>query len=455
MIENLISSIKSKFHQVDRNAEPIIKLNDLNTECLFLILENLSIVDLINLSQVNRRFSVLAVDVFRRQFSSYEIKIVKDRSIGHLPVQSFVDKLIDDFVDRTALEKEDKSPSKQFENHIEIYDFDLTLSLLKQFGAVIRNLTIHTQKLQLNHSEIINKYTNKFCADSLIKFDLAFINSRTLKQFGVPLNECEEFSCSIDVYEVVDETPPLNQLFPKLKRLSLFMMSDIDYSFIDCYYPNLEHLTVKGLHTSRFETAIAMEKLIEKNPQIRSIELSIFVPVVIKMVQKLLPNLEHLILSMSNIGGYAIHFEHVKVFEMKLPSDGTPARITFGKLEELHIHYSDDQCNDWIKFLKNHQNISRFHIQNHKIEEHLHEQFERITAEIPNLMEMSIISGRKIEIDAFIRFIESHKKLTEFEFIPSTQNDMGILQNRFGIEWTIDYFVREKRNGLRLRKKNV
>lgn len=428
-----------------------IKLTELNTECLFLILEKLNIADLLSVSQTNKQFSVLAADVFRRRFASLDIEIVKDR---RLMVKPFFVNVVDSILGNNALENEDKIPFEMSKHSIEVYDFELTLSLLKQFGNVIRNLNIHTQKLQSNHTEIINKFTDKYCAKSLVKLDLKFIRSKTLEQFTGPFNVVEDLSFAIDVHKIGSKTQPLNQSFPNIKRLSLFMVSDIDYSFIDCNYPRLEQLSVRGLHATRFETAVAMQSIISKNPQIRNIELGTFVPNLIKIVQKLLPKIEQLTLALaSSIGNYKLHFEHVKVFA--LGTSGLPGQITFGKLEELHIYYSNGQSSAWVEFLEKHQNISRFHIRGHGTESDLHEQFERITIKIPNLKEMSIVSERMVEVNAVVRFIETHVKLMKFEIIPCTRDVKEILKRKFELQWNINNLKRDDRKGLLLRKKNI
>lgn len=96
-----------------------------------------------------------------------------------------------------------------------------------------------------------------------------------------------------------------------MRKLTLTMYSVEDLSYIDCKISHLEQLSL-SIARITWNKIDMMEKNLRKNPQIKSIELkSFFPPGFAKVIEPLLPNLQNLTLSASDIGKESICFENV------------------------------------------------------------------------------------------------------------------------------------------------
>lgn len=56
-----------------------MKLTDLNEDCLFLIFDQYSVPDLINVAKINSKFAFVAAHIFRRKYSHYKLHIEKTK----------------------------------------------------------------------------------------------------------------------------------------------------------------------------------------------------------------------------------------------------------------------------------------------------------------------------------------------------------------------------------------
>ena len=55
-----------------------MNFDNLNEDCVFLILENLNCADLLSMAQINNKFSTLAANVYRRKFSHSFVEVSED-----------------------------------------------------------------------------------------------------------------------------------------------------------------------------------------------------------------------------------------------------------------------------------------------------------------------------------------------------------------------------------------
>lgn len=65
-----------------------------------------------------------------------------------------------------------------------------------------------------------------------------------LEMFDRIFYRVEELVASISVHQTGDISP-FGQLFPQLRRLSVTLEPDADYSYIDCLLPRLEQFSLK------------------------------------------------------------------------------------------------------------------------------------------------------------------------------------------------------------------
>lgn len=243
-------------------------------------------------------------------------------------------------------------------------------------------------------------------------------------------------------------------MFPNLRRFDFSNVdSRNDFIFVN-HNPHLEHLGIDLAH--EFHNTTGIIEAIKINPQIRSIELLHGFPNdFVKIVNKLLPNLEILSVENFDLGNTKIHFENVKILKIKKGKWNSPTYITFSNLEEMFVECYQSDNNGWIQFLKSNQILSRVHIESPNSDFGMLRQFEELIPEIMNVEDMMISLNNRIPTDVFIKFIKNHEKLKIFEYqVNDLEDDVRIIQDALADKWTIHQrYIGPKLNALLFKKK--
>lgn len=235
----------------------------------------MDLIDLLNLAQVNTEFANITSDVYRRLYSNYEIRIQKT-DCEHFEEPCDI-----------------KSPG-----YITLRDINVLANLMKYFGNHIRKLNIWNRPYSSYSREKdwikVHRIINKYGSETLTHLQLRNVSKTLWPQFLVPFKNVE----MLDI-EILRDTDgmKLNQLCPKLKDLRINFFKEVNFDFIDCELPQLEHFEVK-FYAGIYHTEQIIG-LIKKNPQIRSINTVPTNPEFVKLVSELLPQLENVSLQFS------------------------------------------------------------------------------------------------------------------------------------------------------------
>lgn len=410
-----------------------------------LILEELDFTSLLNVAQTNGLFSILATDVFNRKFSNYKI-VLKNGLPPIEPIESSDDMHdiilgissdLVEFFDPFYVKEDDDRPLVAVSNkQIEILNFDLSLTVLKYFGHVIRNLEVDYSSMDMDRTKKINQAINKYCSNMLIQYDLQHCNENSMEKLTGPFVNVENVSIGSQLTKSTNESLPLDQLFPNIKNLYFDFLSELDESYTDCYMSHLEHLSIGIAKRSSEKNEPKFENLIKRNPHIFSIALDNISSKFLSIVNELLPNLQDLTLWTFEINRRSIHFENVKTFETQIGLYSSPVNITFSKLEELRMSLYIDGHHEWIDFFRNHSNLKRLHMKE-ILQNRMPLPFEELMAELPHLEEMSMRYKPNENVESIIVFLNNHKKLVKFELIECSDADKAILRNKCEHEWSI------------------
>lgn len=406
-------------------------LTNINMDSKYLIFEQLNFESLLNLAQTNKDFANLAANVFRRKFSNKTIVIEcdEDNIPGHSTEWSF--KLWDTLYGTKTITKFTHLFS---DDQIKIHDYKMILNTLQIFGSKIQRLKMIYSGLDFLKSKIITRSINKYCADSLIELELDECFDNVLNYMPKPFKKVKNIIFGKSFREMSPyEALPMNELFPQIQHLSL-ILTTFDSQYPICYLPHLQHL---NLHISSEYENNTMN-FIQMNPHIRSIDLRSPTSKILNSVNQVLLNLENFTISLYTSEDNTIHFDSVTKFKAE-DSVFYPENISFSHLYELSMNCYGEKCNHWINFLRNHQNITRFHIDHSNMND---DQFKRIT-NLPNLIEMTIshLQGEPFQIETIIRFLENNDKIMKFNLGSCRQSDKNILRGKFEDQWIIiDYF---------------
>lgn len=129
-----------------------LHLNDLVADVLLIILRQMSLPELLRMGATSMKFFYLVMYVLRVEYPDFQINI-KYAEVG----QS--EKFAVDFYGKT----------------IAIYDYKMSLRLLKYFGCIFRRLKIDNRNIEFNQSATINQYANEYASEFLTHLNLAAI----------------------------------------------------------------------------------------------------------------------------------------------------------------------------------------------------------------------------------------------------------------------------------------
>lgn len=321
-----------------------------------------------------------------------------------------------------------------------IDDFQLIKDTLKYLGNFIRKINVRNFNGDEKHSEEIMKLINQYCSESLIEMEILFNDStfNSLKYATKPFKTVEHISIGGYIPKTIDFSPSIswNQTFPALRNISLAISSP-DNEYINCHFSHLRHAHV-FVHDVNF-----VNEFLRLNPQIKSLELGKASPDTLRKLNEMFPKLERLTLESSGTikdeDEEEITFNNVTAFTMNYSYENSGKHLHFPSLQQFDIDLNHERSDDWIEFMKNHRQISRFHL---KYEYYIADnEFEALTAELPNLMEMSVSHtkrvGDSIGADVIIKFMESHEQLLKFNINACKEEDKPILREKLAAKWTI------------------
>lgn len=152
-----------------------LKLTDLNDDVLFHIFEQVWTDDFWSLFETHPRFKFILQALFRSKFNRIEIKNAHSNNI------------------------ECKYFTDPFENRLTLFDLDLILKTIENFGVAMRRIYVDNfsidQFSSMPNSEKSNRifqFINKYASETLECFDLGRLKENTLQQFTVPFAKVEE-----------------------------------------------------------------------------------------------------------------------------------------------------------------------------------------------------------------------------------------------------------------------
>lgn len=325
-----------------------------------------------------------------------------------------------------------------------IDDFQLIKDTLRYLGNFIRKINVRNFNGDKKHSEEIMKLINQYCSESLIEMEILFNDSNfnSLKYATKPFESVEHISIGgyipkTDNISSIGLNNEMNQIFPALRNISLAISSP-DNEYINCHFPHLKYAHV-FVHDINF-----VNEFLRLNPQIKSLELGKASPETLRKLNEMFPTLERLTLESSGMikdeeEEEEITFNNVTAFTMNYSDKNSGKHLHFPSLQQFDIDLNHENSDDWVKFMTNHRQISRFHLKySYYIADN---EFQALTAELPNLMEMSVSHtkrvGDSIGADVIIKFMESHEKLLKFNINACKEEDKPILQEKLADKWTI------------------
>lgn len=320
-----------------------------------------------------------------------------------------------------------------------INDIRMIEDTLKYFGRFIAKIQLKNVNSNAKYSEKIMKLINEYCSETLVSIEILFneselSNFNSLKYAIKPFERVEYLSIGGNMPQSSD-IPLMNETFPALKRLSLATYSP-NNEYINYHFPQLEqaHLYVPDIDY--------VDEFLDLNPQINNIELAKANPITLRKLAMKFPQLESL--TIESTGAISddeekIHFNNVTTFTMNYAYKNSAKHLNFPALQIFNIDFNGDNSNDWIDFVKNHNHLTQFHLEySYSLD---NSTFEALTAELPNLVEMSVTHtkgvGDLIGANVIIEFLEKTENLVKFITNACSVEDRSVIQEKLADTWII------------------
>lgn len=236
-----------------KSCSSVPNFGDLPDKALYSIADQLELDELVNMAMVNTQMCSVSNKVFENKFQHLETYIEVLKRHRHC-VKYYV--------------------FFHVRNHIIIYDYELALNILQYFGSSIHALRINNVYVTRDQSARIYELANKYAAGAVTSLNLDIMRGNTLEQFTRPFERVENLTCDISVEQTGANILPFDQLFPRLKSLTIKLNADLDHKYLNCTLPHLERLciTKTSFHPDRDTRQI--DDFIRKHPTIQSVEVS-------------------------------------------------------------------------------------------------------------------------------------------------------------------------------------
>lgn len=377
------------------------RIMDLNMDVQLLILENLNLTDLLSIAQTNQHLSSLAVDVFRRKFSSKTVMI-------HDPNFNKTDDNLDG-------------------NVIYIENIGTISKMLKYFGAYMTHINaayghnVTRVKSIVPLLDRINSWINLYCSENLIHFQIdSFYDDLSLSKINKPFKRVENITIRGRLKELSGSSLNFNELFPALRRLYLPFLNVHNKNSLLGHFPHLEHIEISTFaYTDPLRlTEASVEFILRKNPQIRSIKLSSSSVSFLKILNDLCPNLEWLELDHFKTDSETkesseIVFKNVRTFKV-YSTYNVPKNVKFTKLIQFHTDgYLTLSLSEWgQRLLEKNKQLKKLYLDRGCVGTEV--------LEIPALsqiFEISLTFCARVDDESIIRFINNNQQMEKFHII--------------------------------------
>lgn len=314
--------------------------------------------------------------------------------------------------------------------------FNNMLEALKMFGNLITKLRLDYHYFHEKQCELVNEHISKYAADSLVEIELKNCNGVQLKNLTGPFKNVE--TVRLRHGNVRTKCINFNEIFPAVCSLDLRQMFSLSPATIEHHFPLLKQLKVEFLFAV---SSPHFERRLRLNPQLTSLYVFGADWQRLKMISEVLPDLQRIELTFddkSDWKGDDIHFEHVRVFSVRMlrefPDSMERIPINFESLEEITCI---EPTSKWFDVIIRNKNLTKITagVLNG-------EQIRQIAENLPNVKEFHTKYDVKSmdDVDKIMRFIEVSKNLKTATFSHSNDDSnkdiYDFIHGKLTHEWT-------------------
>lgn len=377
--------------------------SELNDDCKLLILEQLDLISLVNMAEVDENLHALAEDVYRRKYSTNSLHFYAEIFWGNNV------KISGDFI---------------FTKDLSIF-----AKIVKQFGHLITDLKFDYTN---NASEAVS-LANRHC-NNLQSFYISSHSENVLTEVAKSFNSVKTVIFAGEIGKLSSKTMQLNEMFPKLQSLSI-KHSNFDWDSLILEYPHLEHLKI---WTSSTMNETAFERLLKLNPQIRSLSVNMIPHNVFSFINKQLPKLENLELSITSFlqSSEPINFKSVRNLTVTFSPQCFPENVTFEQLSELRVFWMPTPMIQWLAFIRRHSTLRKLYFVS------MTNGILNAIENVPNIEQVSFFMQGDTSVASIIQFLERNENINTLSIqyrihSNDTKRQLADFRNQIQGEWDV------------------
>lgn len=379
---------------------------------------------MIQVAQTCKHFSHLAANVFRWQYAD------KLFEIGNCYEES------GDTITTTR-------------SQVLVKNLEAAASLLRLFGHLIKRLGIAFDYIDLNNRKVISEHIEKYCSESLIEIHLNGFDENVMPIFENPFQNIEIVTITghlaLPNGNLVFPAMRMNELFPKLRRLSVSNVDVYDPRVLAMVFPKIEIFEISLMRAyadqsplvSMANFKMAVRNLFKRNSHIKSVTFNECDSLkYLNLASEFLLNLEELnarFVALDNYNGETIHFPNVKTFFfVSWHSLDISSKVSFDQIEELSMECLAREC---VAFIVQNQNVRKLDLVTNALSR---DDLLEIGEKLPNLTDLTLKSDSGITAGSIIEFISMSKNLERMKVEFLSQADYETLEKNLKLKWTMN-----------------
>lgn len=362
------------------------------------------------MAEVSDHFSMLSAGAFQHKYFNLQVVVGDDFEFPEESNANAFGGLFGIF-----RKKEDKRfHADVSDTAIVLGDYDTILCTFKHFARVIRRLKLKASIISRNSvEEFMGNLLSKHPFDSLVDVAFEETNDEFFAYITKSLESVESVRFEGTFLRAVPRGLPLNELFPAVRRLELDSLTGGGLGFFNCNMPHLQHFSVGGINQ---ESESCFADVMLNNRQIQSVEVNDNYPNFVEKVNELLPQLETLTLTDFTPTNGCVRFENVTTFSTTLGYSSSHS-LHFPRLQTFQFQFIQERFAEYLTFLGEHNHLSHLNVNHWDLND---SQFKQLTANLPNLAEITLEQRTRIKVlstNVIREFLETHNHVMQLNVL--------------------------------------
>lgn len=299
-------------------------------------------------------------------------------------------------------------------HYILIRHFKTASKVLKNYGHLVREVSLRNMYPSNEKSSLIFNYVNLYCSEALEQIFIGAFRPHSLSEYKKPFNKVTHVTLEGSFSDFGSSVLDFGDMFPAMRHLTLYNIVSPKLGWVERTYPHLEELKVELKEaddmTDRLTNAL-IGILIKNNPKIQSLNLKNLSWKLLKVAAENLVGLKYLNLkhySESDDDDEAkLEFKNVKTLKMKKGSHSMPKGAAFANIEKFVTDARPSNCSRWMEFVSNSKTLKKLTI----YRPFSNDEMQRISSIHSQVNKAFLELKGDVEGENVIKFMENNTEL--------------------------------------------